>query len=197
MIGDDVLTDPNHPAIYIPMTANRVIVLFRTMSRRIFVGTLTFVYVPFIAFACWIDDDRDSMVKESDPIERGQRIFVENCAACHGLNGEGQPHWRTTNPDGTLPAPPLNGDGHTWHHGDGTLYKQVSLGGEYLEAQGLPGFKSGMPAFGEQLTHQEIIDVLTYIKSLWGDQMVHGTKKSDAQAMVSENDPFPDAPISD
>ena len=155
---------------------------------------LTLIFTSALAFACSSNEDSVPVVDQITPAERGQRIFAENCAACHGTNGEGQPHWRTTNHDGTLPAPPLNGDGHTWHHGDGTLYKQVSLGGAYLEEEGLAGFKSAMPAFDDVLTHQEILDVLTYVKSLWGDQAIHGTKKSDAQAMVSENDPFPPKP---
>ena len=160
------------------------------MLRRSITAILTCVIVMTVAYAC----GNDPVVEPSDPIERGQRIYAERCATCHGPNGEGQPHWQTTNPDGTLPAPPLNGSAHSWHHGDGTLYKQVSLGGAYLEQQGLAGFKSGMPAFGELLTHEEIIDVLEYVKSLWGDQAIHGTTKREAQAMVSENDPFPSAP---
>ena len=161
------------------------------MLRRAIAAILMCIFLPLNAFACGSDPATGSL----DPIERGQRVYTENCAGCHGLNGEGQPHWQTTNPDGTLPAPPLNGSAHTWHHGDGTLYKQVKLGGAYLEQQGLAGFKSGMPAFGELLTHEEIIAVLTYVKSLWGDQAIPGTTKRQAQAMVSENDPFPAAPV--
>ena len=164
------------------------------MLRRTATMFLTLIFASALAFACSSNEDSRPVVDQIDPVERGQLIFTENCAACHGASGEGQPHWQTTNPDGTLPAPPLNGDGHTWHHGDGTLYKQVSLGGAYLEQEGLPGFKSAMPAFEDVLTHHEIIDVLTYVKSLWADQTIHGTKKSDAQARVSENDPFPPGP---
>ena len=130
----------------------------------------------------------------ADPIDRGAQIYATYCAACHGESGEGQPHWNIPKSDGTLPPPPLNGSGHTWHHGDGTLYTQIKLGGDYLD---LPGFKSGMPAFGDQLSHQEIIDVLAYIKSLWGDQDIRGVSIRDAQAEVSKNDPFPIAPIDD
>ena len=176
--------------IYSSRTQHRSIQSLGIMLTRTITTILTCIYVATAAFAC----GSDSVVEPSDPIERGQRIYAENCAGCHGLNGEGQPHWQSTNPDGTLLAPPLNGHGHTWHHGDGTLYKQVKLGGAYLEEQGLPGFKSGMPAFEDTLTHQEVIDVLTYVKSLWGDQAIHGTTKREAQAMVSENDPFPVAP---
>ena len=42
---------------------------------------------------------------------------------------------------GTLPPPPLNGDGHTWHHADGLLYEIVSQGGKMLEDPSYPGLQ--------------------------------------------------------
>ena len=143
-----------------------------------------------LASACGSDDGSGtgSVADSADPLGRGERIFGTYCASCHGELGEGQPHWNIIKSDGTLPPPPLNGSGHTWHHGDGTLYKQIKLGGGYLD---LPGFKSGMPAFGDTLSHQEIVDVLAYVKSLWADQSIRGMSIRDAQAEVSKNDPFP------
>ncbi len=173
------------------MTERCHIPLSVTMLRRVLAPPLILAGVLSIVFACSDDQNAIDIAKVEDPVERGRQIYISHCSACHRADGEGQPDWQKTNPDGTLPAPPLNGDGHTWHHGDGTLFKQVSLGGAYLEEQGLPGFKSGMPAFGELLTPQEIIDVLTYVKSLWGDKNVHGVTKKEAQATASENDPFP------
>ena len=63
----------------------------------------------------------------------GEEIFASNCAAYHGADGEGQPDWHVRKTDGTLPPPPLNGDGHTWHYADGLLYEIVSQGGKMLE----------------------------------------------------------------
>ncbi len=121
----------------------------------------------------------------------GQPLFAANCAVCHGIGGEGQPDWHIKRSDGTLPAPPLNGDGHTWHHGDGLLYRIISQGGSILESPDVPGFKSGMPAFGDRLSHDEIIAVLAYVKSHWSGKTVRGLSISEAQALASENDPFP------
>ena len=124
----------------------------------------------------------------------GQAIFQSNCAVCHGADGEGQPDWHIKKPDGVLPAPPLNGDGHTWHHGDGTLYTYVSRGGKAFESPSVPSFKSGMPAFGEVLSHDDIIAVIEYVKSLWGDKVAEGLglKKQVSQSVVSETDPYPE-----
>ena len=121
----------------------------------------------------------------------GGEIFASNCAACHGADGEGQPDWHVRKTDGTLPPPPLNGDGHTWHHADGLLYEIVSQGGKMLEDPSYPGFKSAMPGFGDRLSHEQIIEVLTYVKSLWGDKTSRGLSIVESQALVSEQDPFP------
>ena len=122
---------------------------------------------------------------------KGREIFVTNCAACHGIDAAGQPDWHIANADGTLPPPPLNGDGHTWHHGDGLLYRIVSQGGQQFEDPRFPDFKSAMPAFGEQLSHEEIVEVLTYVKSFWKGKTSRGLSIVEAQALASEVDPFP------
>ena len=55
----------------------------------------------------------------------------------------------------------------------------------------MPDFKSGMPAFGKQLSHEEIIAVLAYVKSFWGDKTGRGMPIKEWQSQVSETDPFP------
>ena len=128
------------------------------------------------------------------PVARGEIVYEANCSVCHGENAEGQPEWYVRRSDGTAPAPPLNGDGHTWHHGDGTLYKWIVTGGSYLEGPEVPNFKSAMPAFGDTLDHDEVVAVITYVKSLWGGKRSRGISIAASQALVSENDPFPPAP---
>ncbi len=121
----------------------------------------------------------------------GKDIFASTCAECHGADAQGQPDWHISNEDGTMPAPPLNGDGHAWHHPDGLLYRIVSQGGTIQEDPLIPNFKSAMPAFGDQLSQAEIVEVITYVKSLWGDKSSRGLSIRDSQAAVSKNDPFP------
>ena len=132
------------------------------------------------------------LVTERTP-RSGQEIFTSICSACHGLQGQGQPDWHIPKEDGTLPAPPLNGDGHTWHHGDGFLYRVVREGGKFQEDPVLlPNFKSAMPAFGAQLSHEEIVAVIAYVKEWWGGKTSRGLNIVEAQAIKSAGDPFPD-----
>ena len=115
-------------------------------------------------------------------VAQGQVIYQTYCAQCHGPEGEGAPNWREQNPDDTYPPPPHDSTGHTWHHGDGLLFRIVRDGGAIYET---PGFKSAMPPFGDRLSPEEIRAVITYLKSLWEP----GHRAS--QAEVSLQDPFP------
>ena len=94
----------------------------------------------------------------------GQGVYAEHCAACHGADLKGEADWRRRRPDGTLPPPPHDETGHTWHHPDAQLFAYTKQGGAGVAP---PGFKSGMPAFEGVLTDKEIWAVLAFIKSRW------------------------------
>lgn len=112
----------------------------------------------------------------------GRALYLENCAACHGASLEGQPDWRRQNEDGTLPAPPHDASGHTWHHPDQMLFDYVTLGGEQtLQKMGITGVYSAMPGFADLLSDREIHDILAYIKSTWPEEL------REYQAHITEN----------
>ena len=108
---------------------------------------------------------------EHRDIVAGQSLYADNCASCHGAKLEGQPNWQSPNADGVLPAPPHDRTGHTWHHDDELLFEYTKLGGAAaLEVRGVTGFNSGMPAFNETLTDDDIWDILAYIRSTWPER---------------------------
>jgi mono/diheme cytochrome c family protein len=108
---------------------------------------------------------------EGRDVLRGETLYQDNCAACHGANLEGQPDWQTPNPDGTLPAPPHDVTGHTWHHDNVVLFDYVKLGGQgALAARGITDFQSGMPAFDRVITDEDIWDILGFIRSRWPER---------------------------
>lgn len=76
-------------------------------------------------------------VASGDP-KAGAAIFTENCSVCHGTKGSGG----ATGP--SLQEPELAEE-------EGDVVQQIVEGGE------------GMPAFGEQLSDQEIADVASYV----------------------------------
>jgi mono/diheme cytochrome c family protein len=101
---------------------------------------------------------------DAGQVQRGAAVYGKFCAQCHGARLEGQPNWRQRLPSGRMPAPPHDETGHTWHHPDPMLFdltKQGVLG--FAPA----GYESDMPAFGETLSDQQILDALAFIKSRW------------------------------
>ena len=98
---------------------------------------------------------------DSERVARGAELYATNCAACHGTDLQGGPEWKRPLPDGSLPPPPHDSSGHTWHHPDDLLLEILANGGD-------PTFNSKMPAFGEKLTPDEMRSILEFIKSKWG-----------------------------
>ncbi len=129
-------------------------------SRRATLGAVLIAALPIAAQAADEFEGRD--------LVRGEQLYSQNCASCHGENLEGQPDWRAPTPDGVLPAPPHDVSGHTWHHDTTLLLEYTRLGGQAaLEARGVANFTSGMPAFGDVLSDEEIMDILAFIRSSW------------------------------
>lgn len=94
----------------------------------------------------------------------GAGIYARHCASCHGASLEGQPNWKKHLPDGSLPAPPEDETGHSWHHPDPILFATVKFGGK---ATAPPDFPATMPPFAAVLSDDEIRAVLVFIKSRW------------------------------
>lgn len=114
----------------------------------------------------------------AEEISRGREVYANTCAACHGVNLEGQPDWKRRLEDGRMPAPPHDASGHTWHHADRQLFTITKLGVGAI----VPGYESDMPAYDGILTDAEITAVLAYIKSTWPE------RERGFQAEVTAND---------
>lgn len=100
---------------------------------------------------------------EAARVERGAELYAQYCSECHGANLEGALDWKRTLPDGSLPPPPHDDSGHTWHHPDDLLLEIIAQGGD-------PAYNSKMPAFGGNLSPDDIASVLEFIKSRWGTE---------------------------
>lgn len=126
--------------------------------------------------------DSDSAKRDVALIEAGEAIYQQNCASCHGLQGEGMPDWERPNAQGELPAPPHDEEGHTWKHSDAMLYRIISEGWRdpWNETERLT-----MPAFEDMLTPREIRAVVIYLKTLWTPEQRRHQKQE------SKDEPFP------
>lgn len=94
-------------------------------------------------------------------LARGERVFLTNCAVCHGNSGEGKTGWQKPAPDGPLLPPPLDDSGRAWCLSSSQMKQFIR--------QGSPAGRSNMPAWQGKLSDQEIDEVATWITSLWSD----------------------------
>lgn len=104
-----------------------------------------------------------NVVRHHDPakIARGQQVYREHCASCHGDKGQGAPNWRQRDVDGLYPPPPLNGSGHEWHHSTAALREIIK--------HGSPAGQGKMPAWNGKLSDQDVDAAIEWFQSQWPD----------------------------
>lgn len=123
------------------------------------------IMLALLLAAC--DRKPPGMLRADDPkvVAQGRVVYQARCAVCHGAQLEGQPNWRERDAGGRLPAPPHDASGHTWHHSDDVLFRIVKYGA--ARGANIPNYPSNMPAFEGVLSDEEIVAVLSWIKSRW------------------------------
>ena len=104
-------------------------------------------------------------------LESGRVLYAASCQACHGdQQGVGR----------LALAPPHNSEGHTWHHADGHLLQTVLDGTSAVrESLGLPPSALEMPPFRGRLTQEEVLVIMSFIKTWWTEE------QKDFQAAIS------------
>jgi len=104
----------------------------------------------------------------------GARLYVDNCAACHRTDGHGYGE--------VFPAlagnPAVNATDPT------SLARLVLHGGTIPSGHDAPA-QFSMPAFRDRLSDQQIAEVLTYVRSSWGNRggTVTASKVSDLRRL--------------
>lgn len=136
------------------------------------------------------DPQRDGEPWQYQAVSAGERLnspgahtYVTRCATCHGLDGKGQAEW----------MPPLAGATSALAKENASAINITLNGSQRIVAAGLPDAYR-MPAFREQLSDQEIAEVLSFVRSTWGN---HGGAV-DAQAVSKlrgDTDPASSSPI--
>jgi len=88
----------------------------------------------------------------------GAHTYVTVCASCHGLEGRGQAEW----------MPPLAGATSALAKETASAINITLNGSQRVVTAGVPDAYR-MPAFREQLSDREIADVLSFVRSTWGN----------------------------
>ena len=140
--------------------------LIRTMTTsRFLLVSVALLTLSSTSFAEAIE------LRPNDPVyvKMGEKVYLEQCASCHGVNLEGQVGWQDTMVDGMRLAPPHDKSGHTWHHPDEMLFNLTKYG---FKAMINDDYKVSMPVYDGILSDEEITATLSYIKSKWPDEVI-------------------------
>jgi copper transport protein len=122
-------------------------------------GGFLFVQGRLQPAAAGIDYSLTNPVLATDEsVARGEAIYSANCLVCHGAAGRGDGPGGA----GMVPMPADFTAPHAKAHVDGELFTWVR--------DGKPG--TGMPAFGETLSDEEIWDVINYIETEFQEEAI-------------------------
>lgn len=103
-------------------------------------------------------------------LQRGEKIYAQQCAWCHGERGEGVA--------GTFP--PLAGNRVVNMRNASNLVQVVRRGGFLPATEGNPQ-PYGMPPFGHLLDDADIAAVLSYVRASWGNTGAEVTQREAMQ----------------
>jgi mono/diheme cytochrome c family protein len=100
-----------------------------------------------------------STLSADDPhMKTGLAIYQDNCMGCHNADGKGQ----------NALFPPLAGNPIVRQSSAETLARVVLAGTQSANTKYAPT-QPAMPSFAWRLDDQEVADVLTYVRSSWGN----------------------------
>ena len=102
-----------------------------------FLKTIKIAVVASMALCC-------AAVVSAADVFNGKAVYTDYCQGCHGRSGRGE-----------MPGTPNFTRGGTLMQPDLSLYRQVADG------------KNAMPGFLGVLSEQEILDVISYIRTLY------------------------------
>lgn len=89
----------------------------------------------------------------------GSHAYMTKCQYCHGADGRGQGQW----------IPPLAGSASSMAAVNASSINATLNGSERVVADGVPDAYR-MPPFRNQLSDREIADVLTFVRTSWGNR---------------------------
>jgi mono/diheme cytochrome c family protein len=103
-----------------------------------------------------VKEDRKLATTEGQQI--GHSLYLNQCAQCHGDNGEGRGDY-----------PPLAGNRTVTMSSSVNLVRIILSGGFAPTTDGNPR-PYGMPPFGHTLSDSEVAEVATYVRNAWGQK---------------------------
>jgi alcohol dehydrogenase (quinone), cytochrome c subunit len=113
----------------------------------------------------------------------GAQTFAAKCGFCHGPDGKGSNQW----------IPPLAGAASSLSPENASQINVTLNGSARVVTRGMPD-SYRMPAFREQLSDKDIADVLSYVRSTWGNNG-GAVSAEQVKALRDHTDPASSNPI--
>jgi mono/diheme cytochrome c family protein len=104
------------------------------------------------------NDAATKELQSGKPQQTGAATYLGYCSSCHGVDGKGQSSF----------MPPLAGNPVVLDDNPSSLINLVLNGAEPLVVKGTPDAYR-MPQYRVQLTDDEIAQVLSFVRSAWGN----------------------------
>ncbi len=120
----------------------------------------------------------------ADRTAAGGQIYAAKCRFCHEPDGKGQNQW----------IPPLAGAASSLTTQPVSQVNVTLNGSARVIAADVPDAYR-MPPFREQLSDQQIADVLTFVRASWGDHGGDPVKPSEVKALRERTNPASSSPI--
>jgi S-disulfanyl-L-cysteine oxidoreductase SoxD len=102
--------------------------------------------------------------ENTQTVLEGKKLYASHCASCHGRKLQGQLLWQVQDEFAGRRAPAHDQTGHTWQHADEDLFRMVKFG-RFSTTPSTA--KSYMPAYADNLSDDQILATLAYIKATW------------------------------
>jgi mono/diheme cytochrome c family protein len=104
------------------------------------------------------DNKTAADLKAGTTSSRGAELYLDNCSACHRLNGEGEGK--------TFPA--IAGNPSVLASDSSSLIRLILAGGAMPSTATAPS-NLGMPGFAWRFSDQEVAQLVTFIRQSWGN----------------------------
>jgi len=152
-------------AAYLKSGHNKMSAATGPMSETLNLSTSRMSDTDLRAIAVYLKDQKgrgkevvERVDPASAPMKAGAQIYADECAGCHGANGNGIA--------GLFPT--LNGSPVVQQTDPTTLAHVVLRGARSVSTAQAPT-GAAMPEFAWVLSNNQIADVLTYIRNAWGN----------------------------
>ncbi|MEO9382582.1 cytochrome c [Chromobacterium phragmitis] len=143
---------------YLQTGRNRHTAAFGPMAEVVHYSSQHINAADLSAIAVYLKSLPSAGAADPAPVRTGAALFFENCATCHQANGQGH--------DKVVPA--LAGSSAVMARDATSLIRVVLEGGVNARTHHL-AWEYSMPGYAQQMSDQEVADVLTYMRQSWGN----------------------------